>query len=345
MASLLAPVNWMLEALMLTDPAEAEGDNPAGEGRRPTWDLLCKQNAECSAVFIDVLSSDEHFVKAAAHARDAIVQRDAEDDAKLHAGVELSIERGVLAAMQPPSVSRIDVQGKTPAAVCQQIVAQLPKGAEGYVIVLQGRSGTGKGTTAAALLEQLPRAATWSNGNVFRALTLLAATQAKNENVDLMANAAEFLTTANVATWMSMLSFERDAAQGHQIRVHGLGHNALVCDIQNTVLKEPFVAKAIPTVAQQTQGDVIKFAVKALKTMTDSGLVVVLEGREATVQYIPTPHRFELILSDPDLVGRRRAAQRVMAECHAHFAAQNAEPTRQAILSHAKSLCRALAHE
>ena len=42
------------------------------------------------------------------------------------------------------------------------------------LLVLVGASGTGKGTTVARLAQQLPNAVTWSNGNVFRALTLLA---------------------------------------------------------------------------------------------------------------------------------------------------------------------------
>jgi hypothetical protein len=38
-----------------------------------------------------------------------------------------------------------------------------------------------------------------------------------------------------------------------------------------------------------------------------------LEGREQTVNYVRTPHRFTLILSDESLIGKRRAAQRLGA--------------------------------
>jgi hypothetical protein len=31
------------------------------------------------------------------------------------------------------------------------------------------------------------------------------------------------------------------------------------------------------------------------------------------VNHIPTPHRFALVLDDPSTIGRRRAAQRLMA--------------------------------
>jgi len=61
------------------------------------------------------------------------------------------------------------------------------------------------------------------------------------------------------------------------------------------------------------KGEVILFAAKAVETMGADGLVVLLEGREQTVNYVRTPHRFTLILSDESLIGKRRAAQRLMA--------------------------------
>ena len=41
--------------------------------------------------------------------------------------------------------------------------------------------------------------------------------------------------------------------------------------------------------------------------------MVLLEGREQTVNYVRSPYRFELVLSHPELIGQRRAAQRIMA--------------------------------
>ena len=58
----------------------------------------------------------------------------------------------------------------------------------------------------------------------------------------------------------------------------------------------------------------INFAAKAVEIMTkESKLVVLLEGREQTVNYVRSPYRFELVLSHPELIGQRRAAQRIMA--------------------------------
>ena len=48
--------------------------------------------------------------------------------------------------------------------------------------------------------------------------------------------------------------------------------------------------------------------------MGKDGLFVLLEGREQTVNYVRSPDRFTLILSDESLIGKRRAAQRLMAD-------------------------------
>jgi hypothetical protein len=95
-----------------------------------------------------------------------------------------------------------------------------------------------------------------------------------------------------------------------------LGLDYYVSDVQNTLLKGPKVSSNIPTVAQFTQGEVILFAAQAIDTMVsnEENLVVLLEGREQTVNYVRSPHRFTLVLSDESLIGKRRAAQRVMAE-------------------------------
>lgn len=87
----------------------------------------------------------------------------------------------------------------------------------------------------------------------------------------------------------------------------------MVSDIQNTLLKQPSVAKNIPTVAEVTQGEIILFAKSALEIMKAGGITVLLEGREQTLNYIPTKHKFRLVMSDETLIGKRRAAQRLMA--------------------------------
>lgn len=48
--------------------------------------------------------------------------------------------------------------------------------------------------------------------------------------------------------------------------------------------------------------------------MRADGMNVLIEGRKQTLDYVRTPHRFELTLSDTSIIGLRRAAQRLMGE-------------------------------
>ena len=86
----------------------------------------------------------------------------------------------------------------------------------------------------------------------------------------------------------------------------------LIWQVANTTLKGPSVGKNIPTVAEMTQGEVIKFAAAAAEAMRADGMNVLMEGRAQTLDYVRTPHRFELTLSDPNIIGMRRAAQRML---------------------------------
>ena len=97
-----------------------------------------------------------------------ILKRDAEDGEKLAAGITMAVEKGVLQANPPVEpLTRIDVLGKTADAVCQEIIKALGDAPSmGCVLVLQGLSGTGKGTTCSLLEQKLPRCTSWSNGNV-----------------------------------------------------------------------------------------------------------------------------------------------------------------------------------
>lgn len=153
----------------------------------------------------------------------------------------------------------------------------------------------------------------WSNGNIFRSVTLLAATWCEQEFPDEEGfNAEKGLTKENLASFMDMLSFGKFNGK-FDTKISGLGLDLLVSEVQNTVLKGPKVSKNIPTVAEVTQGEVIHFAAGAIEIMSKDGVSILLEGREQTVNYVRTPLRFTLTLSDETLIGKRRAAQRLMA--------------------------------
>ena len=168
------------------------------------------------------------------------------------------------------------------------------------LIVGCGCSGTGKGTTVQRLSEQLPNTVTWSNGNIFRSVTLLAATWSEQNEKPL----SEALTADNLKTFMGMLSFGQFDGVW-TTRINGLGVDALISDIQNTVLKGPKVSEPvsscpktelsvvicqvganIPTVAQEIQGEVVAFASGAIEQMSNGGLNVLLEVHRCVCQSV-----------------------------------------------------------
>jgi cytidylate kinase len=287
-----------------------------------TYDLLKKQNAETSNALIEEYVSNADFAILAKKEGDAILARDQEDADKLQVGIDYAKEKGVIDPnFEPEPYVIIDVLGKSPDNVSDEIISYANESKEtasgsGSVIVLCGLSGTGKGTTVAKLSEKLSadrKVVCWSNGNIFRSVTLLAATWCEQElNESEGFNADKALTKENLALFMSMLSFGEFNGK-FDTRIKGLGLDMYISEVQNTILKQPKVSKNIPTVAGVTQGEVIQFAAAAIKVMSESGVSILLEGREQTVNYVRTPLRFTLVLSDESLIGKRRAAQRLMA--------------------------------
>lgn len=276
-----------------------------------TMDVLKAQDDKTSTAVIECLKAEPAFAALSKKEMDSIIQRDEEDGEKLQAGVQQAMDKGVLPKdLEPPKYEQIDVLGKTADQVADEIIAKLPKG-EGCVMILVGLSGTGKGTTVDKIKAKVANSSTWSNGNCFRSLTLLAAThceQAGKEGFD-----PACLTPENLAAWAGMLEFGK-FGEKFDIRVNGLGLDVKVSEVANTLLKEPKVAKNIPTVAEKTQGEVVKFAADAVQKMGASGTVVLLEGREQTLNFIPSPYRFCLMMSDTTVIGQRRAAQRIAAQ-------------------------------
>lgn len=278
-----------------------------------SFDLLKLQNAQTSTAVIELLESNSSFVKLSQYEGHLTVTRDNEDAEKLQKGIDFAKSKQVIDPnFTPEPYVEIDVLGKTPDQVASTI---LEKSSDAKVIVIVGLSGTGKGTTVSKLREKLTSqgkpVVTWSNGNIFRSVTLLAATYCETNQID---NVKEALTKENISNFMSMLKFAKHPTKHvYDTHIDGLGLDLWVSDVQNTDLKQPKVSKNIPTVAEFTQGEVILFAALAVQKMGDDGLVVLLEGREQTVNYVRSPHRFTLVLSDDSLIGKRRAAQRLMA--------------------------------
>lgn len=278
-----------------------------------TVEVLKAQDDVTSGAIIEFCKDNDTFQALAKKEMDQIIARDNEDGEKLQVGVNEAIKKGVLPADLPPPVYKdVQVLGKTAETVADDIIAGLPKEG-GCVVVIVGLSGTGKGTTVDKLKAKIPKATTWSNGNCFRALTLLAATHCDKEGKEFD---VACLTAENLATWAGMLEFGEFDGK-FDIRVNGLGLDVKVSEVANTLLKEPKVAKNIPAIAKETQGEVVKFAGDAVRKMGEAGTVVLLEGRQQTLDFIPSEYRFCLTMSDPIIIGARRAAQRVAADAAA----------------------------
>ena len=271
-------------------------------------------DATSTEAIIATFASDATFASFASAETKQILERDAQDAEKLSAGISAAIKRGVLEANPPVEEQhQIDVLGKTVDDVVSAMKSKLPPAGESCIIVLSGLSGTGKGTTVAALQSTLERSVTWSNGNVFRSLTWLALEHCTAEGLGDLTE--ELLTPELLGRLVGQLEFGIFDGK-YDTLIHPVsGAAALrVSEVQNTLLKESRIGKAIPLVAKMSQGQVVKFAAQAAETMRADGCTVIIEGRQATLDYVRTPYRFELTLSDPSIIGMRRASQRVMAD-------------------------------
>lgn len=285
-----------------------------------TREILMKEDDATSNAVISIFETQRDFQALSQAEAAGIRRRDEEDDEKLATGIKFAVAKKVIpASVQVEGTKKIDVKGRTAEEVAKEIVQAIGSAKDtGCIVVLQGLSGTGKGTTVSKLQQKLPKSKSWSNGNLFRALTLLAVTHCEQKRTPLT---PDVLTPALLAELMQMLTFALVNGE-YDIKVEGLGLSCIVSGICNTKLKDPRVSQHIPMVAQFTQGEVINFAANACAEMSRNGYTVLMEGREQTLNYVRSPHRFELTMQDFIAIGMRRAAQRMIAQVVQKYKAQ-----------------------
>ena len=180
-----------------------------------SYALLSKQNAETSTALIAQYESSPDFTALSAKEGADILARDQEDADKLQVGIDYAKDKGVIDPnFVPEPYITIDVLGKTPTAVAGEILAAMKKSEGESVIVICGLSGTGKGTTVSKLQEMIEgdgddakEVVCWSNGNIFRSVTLLAATWCEQQDDLDGFDADRALTKENLAIFMTMLEF------------------------------------------------------------------------------------------------------------------------------------------
>merc|ERR1711920_465518 len=135
--------------------------------------------------------------------------------------------KGVLPAdVKVEPTAKVMVTGKTADGVADEIIKTLGDAPQkGCIMTLQGLSGTGKGTTVAKLKEKLPNAQTWSNGNIFRSLTLLAVTWSEKQGCDLK----DALTAEKLTEFCAMLEFDKFGNKDFfDVKIEGLGQKHFV---------------------------------------------------------------------------------------------------------------------
>eukprot|EP00971_Amphidinium_carterae_P118429 2346488-Amphidinium_carterae.1 len=290
---------------------------------RLEWQTLKSQGSAASSVISDSLRTDKRFQYLAERLTNEVILRDMEDEQKLARGIQLAVKKGVLPAdVVVEQVRKVDVTNRTVEDVTAEITSCLHDApVRGCVLTLQGLSGTGKGTTIAMLAQQLPRSVSWSNGNVFRCLTLLAVTYSEVNSCPLQ----EALAPKVLNRLCGMMELERHGDR-FDVKIAGLGIEYRVSEIQNTLLKSHRVARNISSVAEVAQGEVIQFVQSALQEMAATGCSVLVEGREQTLSYIRTPFRFELVLKDKNLIGMRQAALLISAKAYEALKEEQSPP-------------------
>jgi hypothetical protein len=116
-----------------------------------TFELLKQQNAETSNALMDHWKDSSKFEALAQLEGALTLARDDEDGTKLQVGIDYAKSKGVIDPNYVPEpYVTIDVLGKTPEQVADEMLALVEQGGDdvdatkGSVIVLCGLSGTGK---------------------------------------------------------------------------------------------------------------------------------------------------------------------------------------------------------
>lgn len=266
---------------------------------------------------IELLKDNPLFQKVSKQETERTMARDAKDGEKLAKGISDAVGAGTLTALKvAPSYELIDVSKLNADERAEHIIRALPSeggAVQGCVLVLVGNSGTGKGTTCGKIMERVPQASMWSNGNCFRALTMLAIRHCQAAGDGAFNTAC--LTPNNLEQWVNMLEFGKFNGKVFDIKISGLGVDELVSNIALTELRKPQISNNVPLVAEKAQAQVVKLCIQAVEKLASDGKVVLLEGRRETLDFIPSRFRFELVMPAEGLmlIGQRVASQRIMA--------------------------------
>ncbi len=277
-----------------------------------TVELLHRHDDATSNFIIEYLKNDDGFIELAKKETARILKRDQDDLEKLEKGIQYSIKRGILRSdISIPSAKKVFVENKNSDEVADEILSQVAGNADvgGVLVAIDGLSGTGKGTTVKKLLKKMPNSLPWSNGDVFRSLTYFVVNYLNSHKINF---SEKELAPDLMKEAVGKIAFEENK-NGFDLFVIGDNKKERVADIRDTRLKEPRVAERIPMISCLTQGEVINFTNDAVSKLKNHGKNIIIEGRRVTLRYLDTQNRFELSISDKNVLGQRRAAQRISA--------------------------------
>jgi len=261
-----ADLQASLKGMPAADRAKIQKILNAMDAAPVTGDILAKQNSETSQAILTAYADNALFQNISERLTSEIMQRDKEDGDKLGNGITIAVDKGVLPAkVDVEPTKKVGVSGKSADKVADEIITALGDApSKGCVLILQGLSGTGKGTTVAKLQEKLPKSQCWSNGNIFRSITLLAVTWADQNGKTL----ADALAPDKLKEFCAMLEFGKfKGSDKFDVKIEGLGMIHYVSEVEKTVLKDSKVGTNIPKIAEVTQGECITFVGGALKQM------------------------------------------------------------------------------
>ena len=215
-----------------------------------------------------------------------LMKRDRED-AEISRTILRELAAEGLETFQPKSKLTIHTDEIVGADnVAKQIITHISE--DDRIIAIEGLSGVGKGTTAHALKGELS-GLVFSFGEVFRYLTFM-------ENVHNDLNHEQNLSVISHRLIDGALHLFRDEENlSQKLKQH---------------LQDPYLASQVPAVARRTQAQVIRFIQGEIIRIKNLHLehVIILEGRDYTLDYLPSDLRIELC-AHPMIRAKRRLGQ------------------------------------
>jgi len=261
------------------------------------------QGADLTGRIIELLGENPLFRKIAREELALLNRRDEEDAYKLDQGIEYALARGILTPRSgdAPSWMSLAVDGKTPREIFGELQLMLKGEAGGSVIALCGDSGVGKGTLVQLMLDEIGGTVTWSNGDMFRLLCLL--TLREEPEIESRKERLEGIDYSALAGSVEIT--------GEGVFLRDSGGLVPLEDLKNGVLKQTAINRLLPHMARFTQGQVINLTNRYLELNRKS--TVLIEGRKQTLNFLKADRRFELIMVNREILGARRAAQKIAA--------------------------------